>query len=79
MRLSLCLAIYVSAASAAGPCDILAAANNPCVAAHSTVRSLYAAYSVSKAHNVRTACALYRAHKYAHTHPNSQPLTARNP
>ena len=28
-----------------GPCDILAAAGNPCVAAHSTVRPLYAAYT----------------------------------
>ena len=28
-----------------GPCDILAAAGNPCVAAHSTVRALFSAYS----------------------------------
>ena len=27
-----------------GPCDIYAAARTPCVAAHSTVRALYAAY-----------------------------------
>ena len=27
-----------------GPCDIYAAASNPCVAAHSTTRALYAAY-----------------------------------
>ena len=27
------------------PCDILGAAGNPCVAAHSTVRSLYGAYA----------------------------------
>src|SRR5436190_655473 len=27
-----------------GPCDIYAAANDPCVAAHSTTRALYAAY-----------------------------------
>src|SRR5215469_6516430 len=27
------------------PCDIYGAANTPCVAAHSTVRALYAAYS----------------------------------
>merc|ERR1711908_39218 len=27
-----------------GPCDIYAAAHNPCVAAHSMVRALYAAY-----------------------------------
>jgi len=30
---------------AAGPCDIYAAAGTPCVAAHSTVRALYAAYA----------------------------------
>ena len=30
---------------ASGPCDILAAAGNPCVAAHSTVRALYGSYS----------------------------------
>ena len=29
----------------AGPCDIYQSANTPCVAAHSTVRALYAAYS----------------------------------
>ena len=34
-----------AAAAAQGPCDILAAAGNPCVAAHSTVRALYAHYS----------------------------------
>jgi hypothetical protein len=28
-----------------GPCDIYAAANDPCVAAHSTTRALYAAYN----------------------------------
>src|SRR5437870_7801967 len=28
-----------------GPCDIYAAAGTPCVAAHSTTRALYAAYS----------------------------------
>ena len=31
-------------ASTEGPCDILDAAGNPCVAAHSTVRALYAKY-----------------------------------
>ena len=30
--------------SALAPCDILASAGNPCVAAHSTVRALYAGY-----------------------------------
>jgi non-reducing end alpha-L-arabinofuranosidase len=28
-----------------GPCDIYAAAGNPCVAAHSTTRALYASYN----------------------------------
>src|SRR5689334_12769342 len=28
-----------------GPCDVYAAANAPCVAAHSTTRALYAAYN----------------------------------
>ena len=32
-------------ASTAGPCDIYAAANTPCTAAHSTVRALFAAYA----------------------------------
>ena len=38
------LAVLTSAA-AEGPCDILGAADNQCVAAHSTVRALYANYS----------------------------------
>ena len=33
------------AAGGIGPCDIYQAANTPCVAAHSTVRALYAAYA----------------------------------
>jgi len=33
-----------AAAGTTGPCDIYAAANTPCVAAHSTVRALYASY-----------------------------------
>jgi hypothetical protein len=33
------------ASTSTGPCDIYANANTPCVAAHSTVRALYAAYS----------------------------------
>lgn len=36
--------IFVAAA-AQGPCDILATAGNPCVAAHSTVRALFGHYS----------------------------------
>ena len=31
----------------AGPCDIYAAAGDPCVAAHSTTRALYASYNGS--------------------------------
>ena len=34
-----------AAAAAPGPCDILTSAGNPCVAAHSTTRALYAAYA----------------------------------
>lgn len=33
-----------AAAAAEGPCDILQAAGNPCVAAHSTTRALYSGY-----------------------------------
>lgn len=39
--------VFVAAAvveGAQGPCDILVAAGNPCVAAHSTTRALYAKY-----------------------------------
>jgi|EP01043_Picozoa_sp_COSAG02_P025753 hypothetical protein len=36
---------HVAAAVGEGPCDILAAAGNPCAAAHSTVRALYAHYA----------------------------------
>jgi non-reducing end alpha-L-arabinofuranosidase len=35
----------VANAATSGPCDIYAAGGTPCVAAHSTVRALYAAYS----------------------------------
>ena len=34
-----------AAAANTGPCDIYAAANTPCVAAHSTVRALYGTYA----------------------------------
>src|SRR5579859_7716062 len=34
-------------AASQGPCDIYAAGGTPCVAAHSTTRALYAAYSGS--------------------------------
>jgi hypothetical protein len=46
MKLSL-LHLSVSvmgAASATGPCDIVGTAGNPCIAAHSSVRALYATY-----------------------------------
>lgn len=51
-------AILVTAASAA-PCDIYGATGTPCVAAHSTVRALYAAYAgplylVQRAHDKAT-------------------------
>ena len=39
------LAIIATSAAAEAPCDILAAAGNDCVVAHSTVRALYAQYS----------------------------------
>ena len=35
----------VAGVAAEGPCDILDAAGNPCVAAHSTVRALYTGYT----------------------------------
>jgi non-reducing end alpha-L-arabinofuranosidase len=49
-RAALALCILGRAASAPssaaeGPCDLLVAAGNPCVAAHSTVRALYGRYS----------------------------------
>lgn len=34
----------LAAANAEGPCDILQAAGQPCVAAHSTTRALYSDY-----------------------------------
>ena len=43
LALAACAAAQVQAQQR--PCDILAAAGNPCVAAHSTVRALYAAYA----------------------------------
>ena len=42
--LSAAFAAATLAAAAQGPCDITAAAGNRCVAAHSTVRALYAGY-----------------------------------
>ena len=37
--------VPLAAAAASGPCDIYAAGNTPCIAAHSTTRALFAAYS----------------------------------
>jgi len=45
---------YVFAQSATGPCDIYAAGGTPCVAAHSTVRALFGAYS-GRLYQVRRA------------------------
>jgi len=42
--LSLFALVAATAAASQGPCDILLAAGNDCVAAHSTARALYAAY-----------------------------------
>ena len=39
------LAIQPASAATSQPCDILAAAGTPCVAAHSTTRALFAAYN----------------------------------
>jgi hypothetical protein len=39
------LALGLAATAAAGPCDIYASGNTPCVAAHSTTRALYDSYS----------------------------------
>jgi hypothetical protein len=41
------LAALAATAAAEGPCDIYLAAGTPCVAAHSTVRALYSAFSGS--------------------------------
>ena len=41
----LVIPLLASFIAAEGPCDILDAAGNPCVAAHSTVRALYAKYN----------------------------------
>jgi len=40
-----CTAGVCAGGTGTGPCDILGAAGNPCVAAHSTVRALYGAYT----------------------------------
>jgi hypothetical protein len=43
--LSLASVVALATNAPQRPCDILAAAGNPCVAAHSTTRALFAAYS----------------------------------
>jgi len=45
LAISTIAVVAVGPAVAAGPCDIYQAAGTPCVAAHSTVRALYATYS----------------------------------
>jgi len=45
LAISTVAVVAVGSAVAGGPCDIYQAAGTPCVAAHSTVRALYAAYS----------------------------------
>ena len=40
-----CSLLTAASARPQGPCDIYAAANTPCVAAHSTARALYASYN----------------------------------
>ena len=55
---TLALALCVVSTAAEGPCDILDAAGNPCVAAHSTVRALYAAYD-GPLYNVRTSVCVW--------------------
>ena len=44
MRFHALALLYGTAAASQGPCDITGAAGNPCVAAHSTTRALFAAY-----------------------------------
>ena len=41
----LVVTVGVAVAANEGPCDILGAAGNPCFAAHSTTRALYANYN----------------------------------
>src|ERR1700676_625707 len=43
--MSATLPIATAASRPQGPCDIYAAAGDPCVAAHSTTRALYASYN----------------------------------
>jgi hypothetical protein len=45
MAASLLFLAIAAAHGAPGPCDLLAAAGNPCVAAHSTTRSLFSAFN----------------------------------
>jgi len=53
--LGVCLGLLgPQALAATGPCDIYASGGTPCVAAHSTVRALYGAYS-GKLYQVRRA------------------------
>lgn len=47
-------ALSLSTLATAGPCDIYATGNTPCVAAHSTTRALYSAYN-SRLYQVKRA------------------------
>jgi hypothetical protein len=44
MLLTFIALLFIQQLAAEGPCDIFAAGGTPCVAAHSTVRALYASY-----------------------------------
>ena len=60
-------ALAIIAAAAEGPCDILGAAGNPCVAAHSTVRALYGAYE-GPLYNVTQNVIIHTHHAPRTTH-----------
>lgn len=45
LQLSVTIAALASSLAYAGPCDLYASGNTPCVAAHSTTRALFTAYT----------------------------------
>ena len=47
--------LAAAANSTVGPCDIYESAGTPCVAAHSTVRAMYAAYEGQGPYSVSSA------------------------
>ena len=75
--------LATATAAASGPCDIFAKGGTPCVAAHSVVRSMYAAYNgrdplLSKMQPVY-AHAMFMAPKHPLTFKNSLvTTTSRN-